>query len=183
VLKKARKGFTLIEMLVVVGIIVALIALIGFVGPSLTRPAKVGAWEGSMKNLQEALMVFANQNGEHYPDTPGSSAVDVKTWLTQTKIGGTAVATPLGNYLSKTIENPFYKDAIVGIIGSSGSSQPTAPSSSLKAVDDASVSTSTSTSPVPVIEYDTWTDSNNVQHFIIFWKIGNNTESLSDGVR
>jgi prepilin-type N-terminal cleavage/methylation domain-containing protein len=185
-LKKARKGFTLIEMLVVVAIIVALIALIGFVGPSLTRPAKVGAWEGSMKNLQEALMVFANQNGEHYPDAPGSTAEDIKTWLTQTKVNTTTVATPLGNYLSKTIENPFYKDAVVGIIGtgpSGNSQQPTKPSSSLKAVDDASVSTSTPTNPVPVIEYDTWTDSNGLQHFIIFWEIGSTTYSLSDGVR
>jgi prepilin-type N-terminal cleavage/methylation domain-containing protein len=183
VLKKARKGFTLIEMLVVVGIIVALIALVGFVGPSLTRPAKIGSWEGSMKNLQEALMVFANANGEHYPDTPGSAAVNVKLWLTGSKINGTAVATPLGNYLSKTIENPFYKDAVVGIIGTSGTSQPTAPSSSLKAVDDASAGTSTATTLVPIIEYDTWKDTNGVQHFIIFWKIGNDVKSLSDGVR
>jgi len=183
VLKKARKGFTLIEMLVVVGIIVALIALIGFVGPSLTRPAKVGSWEGSMKNLQEALMVFANANGERYPDTPGSTAVDVKTWLTGSKVNGTAVATPLGNYLSKTIENPFYKDAVVGIIGTNGTSQPSAPSSSLKAVDDASTGTSTGTNLVPMIEYDTWTDTNGAQHFIIFWKVGSTTYSLSDGVR
>jgi prepilin-type N-terminal cleavage/methylation domain-containing protein len=188
VLRKARKGFTLIEMLVVVGILVALTTLIGFAGPSLTRPAKVGAWEGSMKNLQEALMVFANANGERYPDPP-TGTVDVKQWLTASKINGTAVSTPIGSYISKTIENPFYKDAVVGIVGSSGNAQPTEPTnSSLKAVDDPSLSTSTggtggSSSPVPVLEYDTWTDSNNVQHFIIFWKIGNDTKSLSDGVR
>jgi prepilin-type N-terminal cleavage/methylation domain-containing protein len=184
VLKKARKGFTLIEMLVVVGIIVALIALIGFVGPSLTRPAKQSSWEGSMKNLQEALMVFANANGEHYPDPPTGGTVDVKKWLTSSTINGTSVATPLGNYLSKTIENPFYKGAVVGIIGSSsGSTAPTSASSSLKAVDDSSCANSTTSSIVPMIEYDTWTDTNGAQHFIIFWEIGSTTNSLSDGVR
>jgi prepilin-type N-terminal cleavage/methylation domain-containing protein len=172
VLKKARKGFTLIEMLVVVGIIVALIALIGFVGPSLTRPAKVGSWEGSMKNLQEALMVYANQNGEHYPTPPGSTAADVTQWLKSSGVG---------NYLSKTIENPFYKGTTVGLIGTNGATQPANPSSSLKAIDDTSIGSSTSI--VPIIEYDTWTDTNGLQHFIIFWKVGSSTYSLSDGVR
>ena len=174
-LKKARKGFTLIEMLVVVAMMVALIALIGFVGPSLTRPAKQSSWEGSMKNLQEALMVYSNQNGERYPAAPGNTAVDVTTWLKSSGVG---------NYLSKTIENPFYKGTTVGIIGSSGgSSAPANPSSSLKAVDDSSCASSSPSSIVPIVEYDTWKDSNGLEHFIIFWKIGSNTYSLSDGVR
>jgi len=160
-LKQARKGFTLIEMLVVVGIIVALIALVGFVGPSLTRPAKVAAWEGNMKNLQEALMIYANQNGEHYPNAP-TNATDIETWLKNTKVG---------NYLSKPIENPFYKDTKVQIqSGTTG----------LKAVDDSSLSSAAA----PVIGYDKTTDTTTgLEHFTITWKIGSNTYTLSDGVR
>jgi type II secretory pathway pseudopilin PulG len=148
-------------MLVVVGIIVALIALVGFVGPELTRPAKVSAWEGNMKNLQEALMIYANQNGEHYP-APPTSATDITTWLKNSGVG---------QYLSKPIENPFYKNTTVQIqSGTTG----------LKSVDDSSLATAAA----PVIGYDKTTDATTGdEHFTITWKVGSNTYTLSDGVR
>lgn len=154
---KKRRGMTLIEMLVVVGIITALISIVGFVGPSLTRPAKVNAWEENIKTLQTALMVYANENGEHYP-APPSAATDFTTW---------AKSSGLAKYLNKPIENPFYKTTPVQIAGSGSPAQ----------IDGATAPTGA------VIIYTTSTDANGLEHFTIQYNIGGKTVTVGDTIQ
>jgi prepilin-type N-terminal cleavage/methylation domain-containing protein len=72
-----RKGFTLIEMLVVVAIIVALLAIIGFAGPALTKGAKVAAWKGSVKNIETALSIYLQNNGTLPDDALATGKIDI----------------------------------------------------------------------------------------------------------
>jgi prepilin-type N-terminal cleavage/methylation domain-containing protein len=97
---KMRKGFTLIEMLVVVAIIVALLAIIGFAGPALTKGAKVNAFKGSVKNLATALNIV-EQNTGTLP-----AAADVL-----------ATTAP---YMSGKFENPFHPGVGITIASSVG---------------------------------------------------------------
>ncbi len=155
---KMRKGFTLIEMLVVVGIITALITIVGFVGPRLTRGAKVSGWRANIKEFQTVLMVYANEHGEHYPDAP-TAATNFADW---------ARAIGIGQYLSKTIENPFYKDAVVQIGGSGTPVQ----------VDGTSAPTDVT------IVYTKTTDVSGLDHFEIQYCLGSTTPvSVKDSIQ
>jgi len=155
---KMRKGFTLIEMLVVVGIITALLVIIGFVGPRLARGAKVSGWQGNIKELQTVLMVYANEHGEHYPDAP-AAATDFADW---------AKTSEVGQYLSKTIENPFYKDTVVQISGSGAPAQ----------IDGASAPTGAT------IIYTKTTDVSGLDHFEIQYCLGSTTPvSVKDSIQ
>jgi prepilin-type N-terminal cleavage/methylation domain-containing protein len=85
---KMRKGFTLIEMLVVVAIIVALLTIIGFAGPALTKGAKVNAAKGTVKNMATALNIVLQNTGA----APAN---------------GAAAMTAIAPYLNGSTVNPF----------------------------------------------------------------------------
>jgi prepilin-type N-terminal cleavage/methylation domain-containing protein len=124
---KMRKGFTLIEMLVVVAIIVALLAIIGFAGPALTKGAKVNSFKGSVKNLATALNVYEQNTGT----LPAVADVADATK------GVLAVTAP---YLSGTFANPFHSGVAISVVGA-----PTAPKDAVTDASGAWIEYSTST--------------------------------------
>ena len=153
---KNRKGFTLVEMLIVVGIIVALLSIIGFSYVRLTRPAKIGAWQGSVKELKTALAAYANEHGDHFPDS-ASSDTDFASW---------AQGNGLAKYISKAIVNPFHKDTPVTI------------GSSIEAdVDAADAPTGKA-----IITYTKSTDSDGYDHYTITYSLNGTTYTEKDSL-
>jgi prepilin-type N-terminal cleavage/methylation domain-containing protein len=103
---KMRKGFTLIEMLVVVAIIVALLTIIGFAGPALTKGAKINAAKGTVKNMATALNVVLQNTGAA-PADAAAATIAMAPYLSGSTVNpfnpagvlklGTPLTDPMGN--------------------------------------------------------------------------------------
>ena len=71
-MKAKRGGFTLVELLVVVGIIAILVAILL---PALTRAriqAKNVQCKSQLRNLGQAMVLYANENNGKIPQQPGA---------------------------------------------------------------------------------------------------------------
>lgn len=103
---KNRKGFSLIELIIVVAILGILVGIVVINGAQFTRPAKIKTWQSSMQSMKEALMLSVSTTGSGtYPAAPGSTT-DVNTWLTTNNAS---------KFIDKPIVNPFYPNVAVGI--------------------------------------------------------------------
>jgi general secretion pathway protein G len=90
--RRAEKGFTLIEMMIVVAIIAILVAVLV---PNFMRAraqAQTAACEANLKEIATALELYQTDH-EAYPDTPGAT-------------NATATDTNLGQYLRQTPIDP-----------------------------------------------------------------------------
>jgi len=96
---KKRKGFSLIELIIVVAILGILTGIVVVNGAQFTRPAKIKTWQSSMQSMKEALMLSVSTTGSGtYPAAPGSTT-DVNAWLSTNNAS---------KYLDKPIVNPFW---------------------------------------------------------------------------
>lgn len=69
ILRKAEQGFTLIEIMVVVGIIGLLVAVLI---PNVTgkmNEARIASARVQIKNVEEALVAYSMKHGGKYPDS------------------------------------------------------------------------------------------------------------------
>lgn len=82
--KKKYEGFTLVEMLIVMGIIVILMALGIASGRFAINRANKIQHQGSVDNLYQALQAYYTDNRE-YPDT---TETGIPTWSTALGAGG-----------------------------------------------------------------------------------------------
>ena len=65
--ERAARGFTLVELLVVIGIIALLVAILL---PALTKAREQGNWVACMSNLKQignGMLMYANENKGHLP--------------------------------------------------------------------------------------------------------------------
>jgi len=120
--KKNRKGFTLLELVVVVAILGIIAATVMINAGKFTYSAKVNTWKTSMNSLTESLILYATTRGDGAFPAPPTDPIAVGTWLSD-----------VGAYfIDKPITNPFKGGVKVAICG---------PSGTLIAVDKATSST------------------------------------------
>ena len=158
-----RKGFSLLEMIIVIAIIAIIGGILAFKVPAMLHSVKVKAWNSDMATLKQALMVYATDetHGGSYPDAP-SSVTDLSSWLTTNKLNA---------YLDKSIVDPFHKDVVVEI----------GPESSVVDIDGDVSGTS-----AQFLGYDvqdgTDVEGNPVKngHFTLYWKVSGQEYEISD---
>src|SRR5438067_1093227 len=101
-----RRGFTLVELLVVIGIIAV---LIGILLPSLNRAreaAKRLTCGSNMRQVATAFMMYVNDNKGHFPAGAGYNNVTNEDWLywqTNRKLSDSKLAMYLGRYPKKDV--------------------------------------------------------------------------------
>src|SRR6476661_289587 len=64
---RSKKGFTLVELLVVIGIIALLIAILM---PALSKARGQAQWAACMSNLRQigqGMLMYANENNQYLP--------------------------------------------------------------------------------------------------------------------
>jgi prepilin-type N-terminal cleavage/methylation domain-containing protein len=85
-MKRASKGFTLVELLVVIGIIALLISILL---PSLNRARETAnrvKCASNLRQIGQGFLLYSNENKQAYPRTVAASTADL-----------TAFSNPLSN--------------------------------------------------------------------------------------
>ncbi len=73
-----RKGFTILELIIVIGIMSALIAFAGFSYTGTVRKSRDVIRKEDIKRIQIALELYKNENG-HYPIS-SNTCTTIKVW-------------------------------------------------------------------------------------------------------
>lgn len=87
--KNNKKGFTLVELVIVVAVMAILVAIaIPTVG-AVTRNAKVATYNSNAKTIESMIKLYVanNDDGSKAPTADGVSADTVKKALTEAKLG------------------------------------------------------------------------------------------------
>jgi len=87
-LKLSRFGFTLVEMLVVIGIIGLLVGLIFPAYSAVKCKSSQAACASNMKQVGAAILLFAGENDGCLP--PGPNGQTINTFIRDSRFGGTA---------------------------------------------------------------------------------------------
>src|SRR3954466_1110127 len=93
----SRKGFTLVELLVVIGIIALLISILL---PSLNRARETAnrvKCGSNLRQVGQAILLYANENKGNYPRTTYTPAAVTTVSATNDGTNGTLVRDPFKN--------------------------------------------------------------------------------------
>lgn len=114
---KIRKSFTLLEMLVVIGII-AILVTIGFASYStVQKKARDSKRQGDLKAFQSAIEQCYSVNSFTYPDISGTGTASITETCPATGGPSITITDPLGTdtyvyTVSTTADCPSYKISV-----------------------------------------------------------------------
>lgn len=83
-----KKGFTLLELLIVIGVIASLAGIVLFTFPAGKKRARDSQRKSDVKQYQTALEAYANKNDDIYFDTSGNK--DIKDYCGTLGLSGAA---------------------------------------------------------------------------------------------
>jgi len=86
-LRKLRRGFTIVEMAVVAGIIVILMALLFPAYTAARQKSSQAVCASNMKQVGTAILLFAAENNNWLP--PGPDGQTINTFIRDSRFGGT----------------------------------------------------------------------------------------------
>jgi len=108
--KKNRKGFSLLELVVVIAIIGIIAAAVMINAGQFSYPAQVRTWQTSMDSLINSLFLYSTTRGGGAFPAPPTDPVNINDWLYATG----------AYFIDKKITNPFKRGAPVYVCGPSG---------------------------------------------------------------
>jgi prepilin-type N-terminal cleavage/methylation domain-containing protein/prepilin-type processing-associated H-X9-DG protein len=88
---RSRRAFTLVELLVVIGLIAVLIALLVPAVQSARRSARAMECASNMRQLTNALVIYTNENHGYFPPNTG----DEQLFWYQKKMIGKSIPSPV----------------------------------------------------------------------------------------
>jgi general secretion pathway protein G len=113
---KAKHGFTLVEILIVVVILGVLAAMVIPVFGQASTDAKTSALASNLMKLRLQVELYRNHHNGHYPTTGGGNATFAQAMTGKTDLYGN-VGGQYGPYLERIPENSFNGNASVRIDG------------------------------------------------------------------
>ena len=109
--KRANRGFTLVEILIVVVILGILAAIVIPQFTQASTEAKVSSLQSNLQSIRSQIELYKIQHNDA-PPTDHNSFVAQMTG--QTDVAGATTGTDFGPYLQKMPVNPFSGLAVIG---------------------------------------------------------------------